>query len=121
MNRHQKNVAMLSLAERARDEVSAWEAKLEALYADLEALDSGLAEKALMAFGDRALSVALLCGALPALGGKSAMQIALETGGDPFEALLQCMGPSTRRLTLDVRSQTDSSATAPIIEGQEKL
>lgn len=108
MNQGQQTVAMLSLAERALDEVSAWDAKLEALYDEIEALDSGLAEKALMVFGDCALSVALMCGALPALGGKSAMQVALETGVDPFESLVQCMGPSTRRLALDVRSKTDS-------------
>lgn len=89
MNRDQQELAMLSLAKQALDEVSAWEAKLESIYAEVEALDSELAGNALKAFGDRALAIALLCGPLQALGGKSVMLAALELKRDPVDILLQ--------------------------------
>lgn len=85
MNRHQKNVAMLSLAERAHDDLSVWDARLQALFAELENLDPGVAIRALEVFGDRGLAAAMLFGPMNSLDGKSVMQVALNLGCEPLD------------------------------------
>lgn len=78
-------MAMLSLAERAHEELSVWDARLQALFTELERLDPAVAIRALEVFGDRGLAAAMLFGPMNSLDGKSVMQVALNLERGPLD------------------------------------
>ena len=78
-------VGLKALSDRAVEDIKQFDTVLLKLFRELDQLDPDLAKRAKERYGDPGLAALILFSAFERLGGKSAMQVAMETRKDPLE------------------------------------